>query len=164
MLVTTQWPLKRAAHLTSLVWVCVLWLPWKLNGAICAMRFGFLVPIWWSILETKCLNDSRSVSSAWWSNPLMGFLVFIYIHIQLHKLFSWTWLKYNFYETRILVIHPPFSSVGYFCNTSAWWDWPMSFSCFPPVSHRSGVFHVPCNGYFHDGILSKLPVGSITNV
>ena len=38
MLVTTQWPLKRAVHLTSLVWVCVLWLPWKLNGAICAMR------------------------------------------------------------------------------------------------------------------------------
>ena len=37
MLVTTQWPLKRAVHLTSLVWVCVLWLPWKLNGAICAM-------------------------------------------------------------------------------------------------------------------------------
>ena len=41
MLVTTQWPLKRAAHLTSLVWVCVLWLPWKLNGAICAMLFMF---------------------------------------------------------------------------------------------------------------------------
>ena len=38
MLVTTQWPLKRAAHLTSLVWVCVLWLPWKLNGAICAKK------------------------------------------------------------------------------------------------------------------------------
>ena len=38
MLVTTQWPLKRAAHLTSLVWVCVLWLPWKLNGATCAMK------------------------------------------------------------------------------------------------------------------------------
>ena len=37
MLVTTQWPLKRAAHLTSLVWVCVLWRPWKLNGAVCAM-------------------------------------------------------------------------------------------------------------------------------
>ena len=27
MLVTTQWPLKRAAHLTSLVWVCVIWRP-----------------------------------------------------------------------------------------------------------------------------------------
>ena len=27
MLVTTQWPLERAAHLTSLAWVCVLWLP-----------------------------------------------------------------------------------------------------------------------------------------
>ena len=37
MLVTTQWPLKRGAHLTSLVWVCVLWRPYRLNGAICAM-------------------------------------------------------------------------------------------------------------------------------
>ena len=27
MLVTTQWPLKRAAHLTLLVWVCVVWRP-----------------------------------------------------------------------------------------------------------------------------------------
>ena len=27
MLATTQWPLERAAHRTSLVWVCVLWLP-----------------------------------------------------------------------------------------------------------------------------------------
>ena len=25
MLVTTQWPLKRAAHLISLVWFCLLW-------------------------------------------------------------------------------------------------------------------------------------------
>ena len=34
MLATTQWPLERAAHLTSLVWVCVLWLP---ESLICAM-------------------------------------------------------------------------------------------------------------------------------
>ena len=27
MLATTQWPLERAVHLTSLAWVCVLWLP-----------------------------------------------------------------------------------------------------------------------------------------
>ena len=27
MLVTTQWPLKRAAHLTSRFWVCVVWQP-----------------------------------------------------------------------------------------------------------------------------------------
>ena len=27
LLATTQWPLERAAHLISLVWVCVLWLP-----------------------------------------------------------------------------------------------------------------------------------------
>ena len=44
MVVTTQWPLKRAAHLTSLVWVCVLWLPWKLNGAICAMGSNWQQP------------------------------------------------------------------------------------------------------------------------
>ena len=31
MLVTTQWPLERAAHLTSLVWVCVLWRPESLT-------------------------------------------------------------------------------------------------------------------------------------
>ena len=38
---TCWWPLSDhwsvQAHLTSLVWVCVLWLPWKLNGAICGM-------------------------------------------------------------------------------------------------------------------------------
>ena len=41
---TCWWPLSDhwsvQAHLTSLVWVCVLWLPWKLNGAICAMWFA----------------------------------------------------------------------------------------------------------------------------
>ena len=37
MLATTQWPLERAANLTSLVWVCVLWLPESLMGlsALC---------------------------------------------------------------------------------------------------------------------------------
>ena len=34
---------EACSHLTSLVWVCVLWLPWKLNGAICAMLFTMLV-------------------------------------------------------------------------------------------------------------------------
>ena len=42
MLATTQWPLERAVHLTSLVWVCVVWLPeslmdlsalWRLCGS-----------------------------------------------------------------------------------------------------------------------------------
>ena len=49
MLATTQWPLERAAHLTSLVWVCVLWLPeslmdlsalWKYTWK-CSLRIGF---------------------------------------------------------------------------------------------------------------------------
>ena len=53
MLVTTQWPLKRAAHLTSLVWVCVLWLPWKLNGAICAMR---------GVFRRKCIVRSTGIA------------------------------------------------------------------------------------------------------
>ena len=37
MLATTQWPLERATHLTSLVWVCVLWLPESLMdlSALC---------------------------------------------------------------------------------------------------------------------------------
>ena len=38
---TCWWPLSDhwsvQAHLTSLVWVCVIWLPWKLNRAICSM-------------------------------------------------------------------------------------------------------------------------------
>ena len=38
MLATTQWPLERAADLTSLVWVCVLWLPESLMdlSALCS--------------------------------------------------------------------------------------------------------------------------------
>ena len=38
MLVTHSVTTEACSHLTSLVWVCVLWLPWKLNGAICAMK------------------------------------------------------------------------------------------------------------------------------
>ena len=41
MLATTQWPLERAAHRTSLVWVCVLWLPESLMdlSALCGCLF-----------------------------------------------------------------------------------------------------------------------------
>ena len=41
MLETTQWPLERAAHLTSLVWVCVLWLPESLMdlSALCMDKY-----------------------------------------------------------------------------------------------------------------------------
>ena len=43
MLATTQWPLERAAHLTSLVWVCVLWLPESLMdlSALCTVSLKF---------------------------------------------------------------------------------------------------------------------------
>ena len=56
MLVTTQWPLKRPVHLTSLVWVCVLWMPWKLNGAICAMTAT--IPWRWR-LNTKLQQTAK---------------------------------------------------------------------------------------------------------
>ena len=44
MLATTQWPLERAVHLTSLVWVCVLWLPESLMdlSALCKSSHGHL--------------------------------------------------------------------------------------------------------------------------
>ena len=40
MLVTTKWPLKRAAHLTSLICVCVVWWPGSLMelSALCIVR------------------------------------------------------------------------------------------------------------------------------
>ena len=46
MLVTTQWPLKRAAELTSLVWYCVLWRPESLMDlsalwSYCLIEFWF---------------------------------------------------------------------------------------------------------------------------
>ena len=41
MLVTHSVTTEACSHLISLVWVCVLWLPWKLNGAICAMFPGY---------------------------------------------------------------------------------------------------------------------------
>ena len=43
MLATTQWPLERAAHLTSLVWVCVLWLPESLMdlSALCFVHHQY---------------------------------------------------------------------------------------------------------------------------
>ena len=47
MLVTTQWPQKRAPHLTSLVWVCVEWKSKRSLelAALCVSRFvAFTVP------------------------------------------------------------------------------------------------------------------------
>ena len=71
MLVTTQWSLKRAVHLTSLVWVCVLWLPWKLNGAICAMS----ADEWFSRFILSHLNR---IVWAIWMECKYGFDVMVY--------------------------------------------------------------------------------------
>ena len=73
MLVTTQWPLKRAAHLTSLLWVCVLWLPWKLNGAICAMSRQFQ-------FTNHILIQKNSIGFPW------------NLRTSLSNIFSWTWI------------------------------------------------------------------------
>ena len=53
MLATTQWPLERAANLTSLVWVCVLWLPESLMG----------LSALWTLFE---IASQRSTSQAYW--------------------------------------------------------------------------------------------------
>ena len=45
ILVTTQWPLKRAAHLTSFVWVCVVWRPisfMELSALCLVWRYGMI--------------------------------------------------------------------------------------------------------------------------
>ena len=59
MLVTTKWPLKRAPHLTSLVWVCVVWrskrslelavlcIRQTLSPIDLAMSMGRLLYRWW---------------------------------------------------------------------------------------------------------------------
>ena len=60
MLATTQWPLERAVHLTSLVWVCVLWLPESLM-ALSAL-WGFILDLY-AMMKTSlylyCLYYTR---------------------------------------------------------------------------------------------------------
>ena len=73
MLVTTQWPLKRAVHLTSLVWVCVLWLPWKLNRVICAMISFMKFTLFWFKLQSSLslgvqLAISQHYLDHYWTN------------------------------------------------------------------------------------------------
>ena len=55
MLVTTQWPLKRAAHLTSLVWVCVVCRPESLMelSALCYCQTIFKIT---SISYDVCIH------------------------------------------------------------------------------------------------------------
>ena len=81
MLATTQWPLERAVHLTSLVWVCVLWLPESLMelSALCSKtNIWFPLSVWNSVkkvvgphvwisnhkhkIEEKSTKSSRSSS------------------------------------------------------------------------------------------------------
>ena len=60
MLVTTQWPLRRATHLTSLVWVCVVWRPESLMelSALCRL-FG-----WQAFARTSADPIYRSIYAA----------------------------------------------------------------------------------------------------
>ena len=74
MLATTQWPLERAAHLTSLVWVCVLWLPESLMdlSALCLSSLSHLVMeiicSWW--LHIKLIHCRMSVGYHEWHGVL----------------------------------------------------------------------------------------------
>ena len=62
MLATTQWPLERAANLTSFVWVCVLWLPESLMGLsmlweITSEDVRWRICAWFNWYETIKRND-----------------------------------------------------------------------------------------------------------
>ena len=62
MLVTTQWPLERAAHLTSLVWVCVIWRPESLTELSALCQFVWLVVPY---NQTPFLEHYLAVSWCW---------------------------------------------------------------------------------------------------
>ena len=53
---------EACSHLTSLVWVCVLWLPWKLNGAICAMTNSMTICPWWLCIY---FQDIKAIYLPW---------------------------------------------------------------------------------------------------
>ena len=75
MLVTTQWPLERAADLTSLVWVCVLWLPESLmglsalwlylyhagNDSVSSRRQSHCLNLWWFSSRRVCMRHWASM-------------------------------------------------------------------------------------------------------
>ena len=73
MLVTTKWPLKRAAHLASLVRVCVVWLPESLmklsalwfyseKPLLQLKYFAPSCPMFFSIFWFGCQQDELSTS------------------------------------------------------------------------------------------------------
>ena len=64
------------SHLTSLVWVCVLWLPWKLNGIICAMP------------AATYLTDTKAAP---WLLPVCGGAMTQFFSLALILDFSHTW-------------------------------------------------------------------------
>ena len=70
-LVITQWPLERAAHLTSLVWVCVLWLPESLMdlSALCRLQMLYrLQPLQWghmSFVTSQITNSPAAFPTVW---------------------------------------------------------------------------------------------------
>ena len=101
MLVTTQWPLKRAVHLTSLVWVCVLWLPWKLNGAICAMRFLCVA----SLLSRHCNWLSLWILMLVFMFDKMKHVVFVFFLSWLHTQAHYTTPRHTTPHTTHHAIH-----------------------------------------------------------
>ena len=57
MLVTNQWPLKRAPHLTALVWVCVVWMCKRSFELVALCCFKRLMRLVFSLLLTTLFGD-----------------------------------------------------------------------------------------------------------
>ena len=67
---------EACSHLTSLVWVCVLWLPWKLNGAICAMVVIFFI-------ECRHSKWSETAQILWYFKYYnISYYIYIYIYTR----------------------------------------------------------------------------------
>ena len=62
MLATTQWPLECAVHLTSLVWVCVLWLPESLMDLSALCKFLH----WLHPMKLVLANAGEIMISHYW--------------------------------------------------------------------------------------------------
>ena len=88
MLATTQWPLERAAHLTSLVWVCVLWLPESLMDLSALWHWMHASPpeneLSWLLGPTHLATLAIGSSQSW---------VEVYLYqCNTGSIWKWNWL------------------------------------------------------------------------
>ena len=137
MLATTQWPLERAVHLTSLVWVCVLWLPESLMdlSALCCteanISFWFMVyrlsiadkmcvPCHYIYENTNHVNKKKTWSDANYNMKMLT--TFNRVEVTV-----WTWLHR---EGGVGVLHWH-CLVIFLCGEEFVWSFLSLYICKP---------------------------------